>query len=84
MLTSNFRFDFLSELSLMATTYLINVPTMTDPLLSSIFLAPKLITSVAISNLIYIITDLARASYNFGDKLLQVYIQSLTYISTIK
>ena len=80
LLTSNFKFDFLLDLIEMATNYLKHVPTM----ISSIFLTPKVIMSGAISHSSYIITNLARDSYNFGIKLINYYIQSLTHHSTVQ
>ena len=84
VLTINFTFDLFLDLSSMEITFLHNIPTMTDPLLSLIFVTPKVIMSGTISHLSYIITDLVRDSYNFGTELIQAYINSLTHHLTIQ
>ena len=80
VITSNFIFDLLLYLISIATTYLNNVPTMMTPLLSSIFLTPKVIISGTISHFSYIVVNLKRGSYHFGSALLQAHIQYFNII----
>ena len=79
VLTSNFAFYLLLGLISMATAYLHTVPTMVALLLSLIFLTPKVIMSVAIIHLSYIITNISRSYDKFGTALLQACIKSLTH-----
>ena len=67
----------------MTTIYLKNVNTMMDLFLSYNVLTPKVIMSGENFHLRYIITNLARDSYNFGTSVLQYYIQSLTHHATM-
>ena len=50
VIKSKFIFNFLLDLISMGKTYLHNVPTMMAPLISQIFLTPKVIISGSISH----------------------------------